>query len=138
VGAEFMAGRPDRIVARPEVDAPESGSRFFTRALEYGVAVAIADGDPKPGEDGGAFRVAEGANAEQIVLEGWHDVAKPGASRWKRGEVEGSSGGGVLALAGCSADGDGRARAVDVDDGGSGHEIVAAGAGVGNGGVVQG
>jgi hypothetical protein len=107
VGAVFMTGRPDRIVTQPEVDAPESGSRFFTRALEYGVAVAIADSDPTPGEDGGAFRVAESANAEQILLEGWHDVAEPGASRWKRGEVEGSSGGGVLALA----------RAVDVDDG---------------------
>ena len=93
MGAEFMTGRPDRIVTRPEVATPESGSRFFTRALEYGVAVAITDGDPKPGEDGGAFRVAEGANAEQIVLEGWHDVAEPGASWWKRGEVEGSSGG---------------------------------------------
>ena len=69
------------IVARPEVDAPESGSsRFFTRALEYGVAIVIADGDPKPGEDGGAFCIAEGANAEQIVLEGWHAVAKPGTS----------------------------------------------------------
>ena len=137
MGAEFMTGRQDRIVTRPEVDAPESGSRFFTRALEYGVAVSIADGDPKPGEDGGAFRVAEGANAEQIVLEGWHDVAKTGASRWKRWEVEGSSGGRVLALAGCGADGNGRAGAVNVDDGGRGHKIVAAGTGVGNGGVVQ-
>ena len=138
MGAEFMSGRPDRIVTRPEVDAPESGSRFFARALEYGVTVAIADGDPKPGEDGSAFRVAESANAEQVGLEGWHDVAEPGASQWKHGEVKGSSGGGVLALAGCCADGDGRARAVNVEDGGSWHEIVAAVARVGNGGVVQG
>ncbi len=48
VGAEFMSGRPDRIVTRLEVDAPESGSCFFARALEYGVVIAIADGDPKP------------------------------------------------------------------------------------------
>ena len=41
VGAEFISGRPDRIVTRPEVDAPESGSRFFARALEYGVAVEL-------------------------------------------------------------------------------------------------
>ena len=68
MGAEFMSGRPDRFVTRPEVDMPELGSHFFARALEYGVAIAIADGDPKPGEDGGAFRVAESADAEQVVL----------------------------------------------------------------------
>ena len=81
VGAEFMSRRLDRIVTWLEVDAPESGSHFFARALEYGVTVAIADGDPKLGEDGGAFRVAESAGAEQVVLEGWHDVAEPGAFR---------------------------------------------------------
>ena len=60
----------------------------------------VADGDPKPHEDGGAFRVTESANAEQVVLDGWHDVAKTGTSRWKRWEVEGSSGRGVLAFIG--------------------------------------
>ena len=55
--------------------------------MEDGVAIAVADGDPEPREDGRAFRVAERADAEQVVLEGWHDVAETGKSRWKHWEV---------------------------------------------------
>ncbi len=61
-----------------------------------------------------------------------------GTFQWKRREVEGGSDRGVLALAGCCANGDGRAHAVNVDNGGGWHKVVAAGTGVGNGGVVQG
>ncbi len=106
--------------------------------MEDGVAIAVADGDPEPREDGRAFRVAERTDAEQVVLEGWHDVAEPGTSGWQRRDVEGRSGCGVLSLAGRCADGNGRARAVDVDDGGGGHKVVAAGAGVGNGSEMEG
>ncbi len=52
--------------------------------MEDGVAITVADGDPKPREDGSAFSVAERANAEQVVLERWHDVAEPGTSWWQR------------------------------------------------------
>ena len=77
MGAEFMSGRPDRIVALLEVDMPESRSCFFIRALEDGVAVVVTDGYPKSREDGGAFRVTERANAEQVVIERRHP-------RWAR------------------------------------------------------
>ena len=92
------------------------------------------DGDGVPVKEDLAATVAELANAEQVVLEGRHDLAVAGG---KGGQVEvGGCGGGVDTTGGVADMGCGGVR-VYFSDGGGCSDVYVTGACVGDGCVLD-
>ena len=101
-------------------------------AGENGVAVDVVDGDGILGEYDSAIGIAEFADSNEGVSEGRHDVAGSGGVRWELGEIQFACGGGVLNVAGGSANANGWGGCVDASAMSTRGEVDIACACVGN------
>ena len=96
---------------------PKSRAVGLSPTCEDCALVLILDDDIVLGKKDGESRVTNRANADECLLEAWHDVASLGEFSWEIRDAVPGRGTGLLTMASSRAHGDGWRGWIEVRDG---------------------